>query len=205
VADDTQVQDPKREVPGRVTTFLPFKILGWVAGALSIVNLTKDLNWFTLAGTIARWIDVYQRLVVDVRSFLFGWIHVSWMHVSQLEAHGLVLIALLATSFARGGRSVSRSSDDWYEYPLRARFLWLMMVALICFVGPVLIASLIALLVPDHFGFWALLAFTMAAVVFFTRAFDRKDNAIFWRSFALNLVGVTGCVLIVLLAGTFLK
>jgi len=195
VTHDTQRPDPEQATRGRTKAFWPFKVLGWVAGALSIVNLTKDLNWFTLQGVLAQWVETYQHLVGDVRSFLFGWIHVSWMHVSLMEAHGLVLVLLLMSSVAKAFIALSRheARDDSREEVVGAFLLF--------WIGPLLVAPFLALLVPDPWGFWVLVGAVLAFFVFL-----RSDSLPkrFWSGFALNLVAIGGFALIVLLVGTFL-
>jgi hypothetical protein len=201
VTDDTKQQDPKQATPGRSSAFLPFKLLGWITGALSIVNLTKDLNWFTLEGNIARWVNTYQRLVGDARTFLFGWIHVSWMHVSIADAHGLVLCALIGSSVLRGLIAGDRAPAE-----TRAeRFGEAIGMGLLAWLAPMLIVSLLALVLPDPWGFWVPIGLMGAIVALFGQNSPTFRARGFWYGFGLNLIAVTGCVLIVILVGTFLK
>jgi len=77
------------------------RLFGWVFGALSLLNLIKDLNFIELYGSIRDWVTAYTMLVSTVGHFLFGWIHWRWIRIDAEEHHVLVLAALIAGTVGR--------------------------------------------------------------------------------------------------------
>ncbi|WP_117211646.1 hypothetical protein [Allorhizocola rhizosphaerae] len=71
----------------------PWFLLSQLASGISLVKLLQDLDWVSLKGVIAEWVAFYNMMVVAVVGFLTGWIQVSWMRISEHEAHALVVIS----------------------------------------------------------------------------------------------------------------
>jgi hypothetical protein len=87
------------ESPGK--WWHPLRVLGQIAAALSILNLMRDLQWTSLKGTLATWLDAYNHVVGGLTHVLFGWVNVSWMSVSAPESHTLVLGVLIISPVVR--------------------------------------------------------------------------------------------------------
>jgi hypothetical protein len=165
--------------------WLPLRILGWIAGALSVVNLMRDLDWVSLRGTLGRWVEVYERLVTDAVDFLFGWISVSWIEMTEPEAHLIVICSLLASSVARGF-----ALADFYE----SLGAWFGAIAL--FVG---VPVLVALLTPGPWGVWLVAAcLAIICLVLFLSEGEGYNR----RRALLNIVGALGFVVLIVLGAS---
>ena len=53
-------------------------------------------------GKFKVWIDSYSRIVDLIGNYLFGWIHLYWINISNLEKHALVVCFLLSVGCMRG-------------------------------------------------------------------------------------------------------
>jgi hypothetical protein len=121
---------------------VPIRILGWIIGALSVVNLIQDVNWITMKGAIFRWVDGYERLVTGSADFLFGWIDVSWLHVSAAETHAIVLLAVFLSSNFKAW--TTKAGGGFVATALLSGLRTL----------TYLIMAAIALILPDRWGYW---------------------------------------------------
>ncbi len=172
--------------------WLPFRILAWIAGGLSIVNLVTDFDWVTLKGVVARCVETYARIVANCVDFLFGWIPVwvHWMQISETESHVLVLVALLATSITRGSYIGARDEGGDTVTPL----------VLIPTVS-VGIPTITALLIPGPWG--AVLTIVVAAGVLRLSAAVGDAGSFHRGDGLLSLIGAAGVCLLVVLGGSF--
>lgn len=186
--DADQRPSAARGRSGRSFATFPFKVLGWIAGALSIAHLIEDLNWVTLKGVIAEWIQAYERLVMGVSDLLFGWIPVSWIGVADSEAHALVICALLVTSLVK---SVSDT------HPTDAGLLsttTAMILANVKFMSVPLVA---VLLLPTILGSGFCLVFVLLGCLV-----PFANDSQFRRAWLLNVVGVVGIATLLVVIGS---
>lgn len=77
------------------------RVLGWILGALSILNLVEDLNLTRIAGFLQQWLDAYSALTRFISDVLFGWIDFGWVSLSQAEANVMVLASVVSAAFSR--------------------------------------------------------------------------------------------------------
>ena len=61
------------EQPKRSPSLLA-RILGWVLGAASLLNLVQDLGRMAVLGKLKIWLDAYSVFVHQATQFLFGWL-----------------------------------------------------------------------------------------------------------------------------------
>ncbi|GAA1786471.1 hypothetical protein GCM10009682_05720 [Luedemannella flava] len=174
---------------------LPFRMLGWVAGALSMVNLVRDLDWVSLRGSVDQWVDAYGRFVAAGADLLFGWIKVGWLHVSHMEAHGLVIVGLLLSTFIKAGvtetnaRGQAATFGEDVVKPLGA-------------LGVPAVAA--ALVLPGSWGFWVPV---VGMTSFCTLAFfmGAEMGRTFKVAVLTNLAGTLGIAALVVLLGSALR
>jgi hypothetical protein len=85
----------------REKPLLPLRVLGWIFGGLSILNLAEDLSPVALYGNLKVWVDAYAGMINVIRSYLLAWINFKWLSVSENESHVLVLAAILCAAYGR--------------------------------------------------------------------------------------------------------
>ena len=61
-------------------------VIGWILGALSVMNLIKEFTPLKLAGLVLDWVTAYASFVSKVREVLFGWLDWHWMLISDITA-----------------------------------------------------------------------------------------------------------------------
>ncbi len=118
--------------------------IGWVLGALSLLNLIKDLNLVELYGKIGEWTLAYGLFVSRIGSFLFGWIDWGWIRIDALEYHMLVITVLVGSAAGRAAYSTAirrGKADPGLE--LFATFA----VFIACALGA-------ALVIPSPYSLW---------------------------------------------------
>jgi hypothetical protein len=120
------------------------RILGWILGAASLLNLIKDLNLVELYGKIAEWTAAYGLFVSRVGSFLFGWLEWRWFGVDALENHMLVIAALIGGAAGRAAYAtgIRRGKED-----LLAELVGTFLLFFVC-------AFFAALFIPSPYSLW---------------------------------------------------
>jgi hypothetical protein len=89
----------------------PSTLLGRITGALSVVNLLRDLLEVPLFGRLEQWVATYRYVIAQLTDFAFGWINGRWFRVSHSEGHVLILALLVAMAEARATRSHEQSQS----------------------------------------------------------------------------------------------
>jgi hypothetical protein len=77
-------------------------------GALSLLQLIDGIEAVTLVGQAKKWVHAYSSLVEKISGFLFGWMRWRWFHISEVEAHLLVLVLLLLAAVSRASFKTGR-------------------------------------------------------------------------------------------------
>ena len=67
-----------------------FSIIGWVLGALSLLNLVEDLTPMKIVGKLRIWLEAYSSVIETIRFRVLGWIDFAWLNVDESEAHAIV-------------------------------------------------------------------------------------------------------------------
>lgn len=83
---------------------------GLTVGALSLVNLVRDLGWVVFPGYVGRIMDGHAALVAWIKDVLVGWIDVPWIEVTTAEAQALVVSVLLISSARRAAFTTGRGA-----------------------------------------------------------------------------------------------
>jgi len=112
-----------------------------VTGTLSILSLNDDLKWTKIERHVEVFVRTYASIVRKMTHWLFGWIHVGWLSVSTVEAHILVLTALLALAIMRAARKCRLRKGEGY-IALFIVFPWMI----------ILPGFVLALLLPGDWG-----------------------------------------------------
>ena len=171
----------------------PFRLLGWTASGLSILELIDQLNAIHIYGLLKKWTGAYSSFVVHVKNLLFGWIHFGWMNVSKAEAHLLVISGILNAAYFRA--EFRRSIREKHEARDSA-FVGAAATALLAFS----FVLLPAVLLPGGWGFYgATAALAFIAFVYFTPS-SGEVNFPSHRAIATETVGSLGVFLILLAA-----
>lgn len=79
----------------------PVTVITWVMGALSFLNLIREISPLKLYGLVADWANAYNLFVKQVVSFLFGWIKFGWVSLDPIEGHIFVLGFILLSAYWR--------------------------------------------------------------------------------------------------------
>lgn len=80
------------------------RIIFWVTGAFSFINLINDMELISLYGKIKDWATAYGLFVSKVGDLLFGWINWTWFKIDKAEYHVLVLAVILSGAVGRAAR-----------------------------------------------------------------------------------------------------
>jgi len=89
------------------------RAFGWLIGALSLLNLIDDLSPVILYGRLDRWVKAYSEFVSDVSDFLFGWIDLWWISISETESHLIIIgMIFLMTCIRVGLKPETKNMSD---------------------------------------------------------------------------------------------
>jgi len=124
---------------------LVFRILGWLLGALSVLNLIRDLTPLELYGLAREWIGAYGQLVSSVGDFAFGWLRWGWVAIDKYEYHVLVLIGLITGAMIRASYADKLEKEQPQQEREATRDAVIILAA---------IAVLVLLLVPTPYSIW---------------------------------------------------
>lgn len=168
-----------------------FNVLGWILGAMSLLNLVQDIGVISVFGKLKAWMSAYSLFVNNAGSLLFGWINYYWFSVTVSEHHALVISWIFAAAVARAEYRVAyyqcRDVCPWIRLTAKATVL-----LLIWGVGPLLLV----IILPDFLGviICALiyLYFAMATMVRVADDIQRASG----QSIRRELVGVVGVFLV---------
>lgn len=80
------------------------RVVGWVLGAASLLNLLQDLDYVALKGKIGTWIAAYNAVVSNIHRLCFSWVNFKWVNISLQETHLLIISAIMATIVCRAHR-----------------------------------------------------------------------------------------------------
>lgn len=182
---DAAVKDENKDRPQQTSSnWHPFRILGYLAGGLSIINLVRDLEWITLKGALGQWVAEYDKIVSGVVNFLFRWIPVSWIEISDLEAHLLVIIIVMMSSILKANTT---------KQNLAAAFTSLVML---------LALSVIVLLLP---GGWGITVAALAAAVCAVMVVAIDSSQFPRKLILMNLGGIIGTAMLIVLASALIR
>ena len=84
-------------------------VLGWVFGAMSVLNLVNDIGRVAVFGKLKTWLNAYVTFVSLMGNFLFGWIRLGWISVSPEEYHVLIVSGIFCAAYFRAEYSLTRS------------------------------------------------------------------------------------------------
>lgn len=88
--------------PHKISTMnIPIRLMGWLLGGLSLLNLIEELSPVKLYGSLSKWIEAYSHFMNLINSTLFGWIDIAWISISSSESHVLVISSILSITYAR--------------------------------------------------------------------------------------------------------
>lgn len=91
----------KRRKPDTQEMPLPARLLGWLLGSMSLLNLAEDMGFVRILGRLKVWLDAYTWFVEAIGGFLFGWIQLGWISISRTEMHALVIAGLFCTTLSK--------------------------------------------------------------------------------------------------------
>ena len=160
-------------------------MIGWVFGALSVVNLINDFNWIELRGKLAKWIEAYGEFVHKLNKILFGWIDFYWFEISATETHFLIVIFIVGTSTIKSARELE------YVDGLDAFFMLILLLALF-FVCP----AIILLLIVEPPSRIVVLLFSFFLIGIITSI--KKEEKKFYFIFANNTLPIFTILLVVI-------
>ena len=137
-----------------------FRILGWIFGGLSLLNLIEELSPLKLLGKIETWVNAYSELVSKINQVLFGWVDWKWISISDTDSHFLVLALILCSAMFKGGFIVLRRQSNtiaesvWFSFLGATIYVFLPILCIVLLVPGVygVILSSIATLIS-----WSLL------------------------------------------------
>lgn len=145
---------PSPRVAGRSPASQVLRVSGLIVGALSLVNLVRDLGWVSFPGYTGRVMDAHAAFVARVKDALFGWIDVAWVEVTTAEAQAFVVIVLLISSARRVAVATGRGAvpealrrlPEWGAASDAQRLMSRIEPAMGCAVGCLFYLFLVALL-----------------------------------------------------------
>jgi hypothetical protein len=183
----------EEKTKGPAPAVSPFRFVGWLFSALSILELVDQLNAVHIYGLLKNWTAAYSSFVVNVKTFLFGWIHFGWMSIDKPEAHVLVICSVFAAAFFRAEFRRQRVEKDEHRSDAFAAAIGL---AAGCF----LFAFVPALVLPGAFGFYGAAAGLLLVILV---AFSRRtaeDNLPGPKAIAVETAGSLAIFLVLLAA-----
>lgn len=177
------------------------RLLGWLIGALSVVNLIEDLSFVKLTGRLSSWLDAYANLVDSLSQFAFGWLeHLAfdWLPgvsfgVTSNESHFVVLAALLSIA------EIKAIHKNPFRYP-RVSSASRVFGLLFMFAGAVFLMAWPAILAQEpysiwmqsfYLSFWILASFLLDRSPYVTDGPTRRDK---WH----ELVGVLAIAMMII-------
>ena len=101
MTDPSNTKERKSRRGSAADLLRPLRVLGWLAGGLSLLNMIEDLSPLKVFGQLKSWLDAYTSFVSDLGAFLFGWIEYEWIAIDDREMHILILAMLLVGAYAR--------------------------------------------------------------------------------------------------------
>jgi hypothetical protein len=87
-------------------------VLGWVFGAMSVLNLVNDIGRVAVFGKLKTWLDAYVTFVSLMGNFFFGWIKLGWISVSPEEYHVLIVMGIFCAAYFRAEYPLTRSQGN---------------------------------------------------------------------------------------------
>lgn len=179
-----------------VRASLPVRMLGWVPGALSFLNLIRDMTLVEVFGLVRQWLDLYDLLVRRITGFLFGWIDWRWIRLDDAESHVLIIGILLGGVAGRASYRTALAKGH------AASAIGQTMLAIIGVGGFV---ALPLFLVASPVGLWIGLLFAAGILASGVVGGEWVDeNYVDSRHFRREFVIAGACVALVLLVGRFL-
>jgi hypothetical protein len=85
------------------TTSWALRVLGWMLGAASLLNLIKDYKLTELRGTLAAWLAAYDTLASSLFILLIGWSTHLLENTLPQERHIFILSVLFSAAASRAG------------------------------------------------------------------------------------------------------
>ena len=83
-------------------------VISWILGALSLLNLIKDLTPLRLYGLLAEWVKAYSLFAETISLYVFGWLKNLGYELTEREAHVLIVCTILVAAVVRAsGRNDS--------------------------------------------------------------------------------------------------
>ncbi len=168
-------------------------VVSWVMGGLSCLNLIRDLTPLELFGRLREWLDAYASFVRRISVFLFDWIDWRWLSISATEDHVLIVTVLFALAWTRSTVSHYRSTGAG---PMEARLA----PSTFMFMFVLLPVALVAILLPDPFGYFVGLCYLAAVVWLFAVRVKEADTALPGRrEVRMELYGVLAAFFVLVL------
>lgn len=159
--------------------------------ALSLLNLINEFSPIEILGTLKVWLNAYVAFVDVVGLFLFGWIGIEWINVSNGESHMLVIISVLVLSFHRAQvRFETDRGESRFSATISSLFIsWLWLLSYV----------FMALFLPDTLSFWAMGVGLFCLCHFYFRQADRWDGLPDRKIIFKELTGVAGSLAVLVL------
>lgn len=164
--------------------------LGWVLGALSVMNLLKDLTPMKIYGLLGDWLQAYASFVAAIAEPLFGWIHWRWISVSANDAHVIVLTVVFCSALTRASAEAQiEDGSSWDSAMVGGCAGSFVTVGLPVFVLTILLPQPLDAIVAG--------VVLLILAIFFGIAFKEKDGSVPAASVVRReLVGVASIVLL---------
>lgn len=190
-------EDVTTEAKTNKNTWHPTTLLSYVFGGFSLLNLVNDFNIIKLRGLVKSWSDAFSSFILGIRDYLFGWIEISWLSISNIESYLLVISFLFVSSLSRAYMNDVNSNSSLYTNNPKG---YMMATIVILYLIIFFIFSLFALLLPNVITITIMgimITFVSLYLMLPSKDKDQQRTTVMARS---NLIGsfVTFLVLVAL-------
>lgn len=172
---------------------LAIRLLGWITGGLSVLNLIKDTTPLQLYGLVREWSDAYARLVEKIGAAVFGWINWSWIRIDNSENHVILIAIIIGSSLGRASHftSIRKGKQD---------SIFKSTVAGITLIGGLFV--FLMAMIPSPWGVIIGLAFEFLLLLIYI--FGKSDDIVDTKDFRKEILVVLAGFVILILANYFI-
>lgn len=170
----------------------PSSLLGYVLGGVSLLNLVKEFKLIKLYGLVKDWTDAFSSFILSVRDFLFGWIKISWLQITNFESYLLVILFLLVSSYLRALQTGHLTNSETYGKDLKHNridvIVGIFATVLLFYFAIFMLFALLALIIPELITiiFFTLIIISTSIWLIFPGKKDNLKAVLLARS---NLLG----------------